>query len=1250
MWRFWIDTGGTFTDCLALDPEGGFHRVKVLSSAALRVRVLDATGPDCLELAGAPEGPDGLLNGLELRSLSDGAPMEPVFVTNWDAREKRATLSRGIDIAKAQWALQSPEEAPLLGIRLILGVPLEAQLPPLTLRLATTKATNALLERRGAPVTMFITRGFRDLLEIGTQQRPDLFARRIFKPRPLPERTLEVPSRDPEELETALASLPAPDCPGAAAAISLIGAYRDASAEQRLAEALRERGWDPVVTGSSLSGRIGYLQRTRTVAAEAFLDRLMSGYLDRVESAIGTGRLLVMSSRGALVSRGQLRSRDTLLSGPAGGLIGAAEIARRAGCPRTLTFDMGGTSTDVARYDCRPGYQEALRVGDAELQVTALRIETIAAGGGSICAFSQGALKVGPESAGSSPGPACYGAGGPLTITDVNVLLGRLYPGEFGLPISLEAARSAAESLLAEVRAEEPAANLESMLEGLLEIANEKMAEALRRISVREGYAPGEYALTAFGGAGGWHACALAARLGIDRIVFPADAGLLSAYGLSRARREQLAERQILRPLDECADSVAAWAFDLESTARATLEGEGVTALVRAWARASLRLLGQEATLEIELEPGLDMAAAFAEAFRARFGFFPQGKRIELVLLQVLIVESTIEAPLEPFPEDPPLLAKARWKVEAWRDGGWHSLPVFARADLPAGLRLDGPAIVQDRFATIYLERGWRAHVGGEGTLLVEHGTEGHTSLSERSLTKEFAAVDLELFTHRFTGLVEQMGELLRRSALSVNIRERLDFSCGLLDAHGDLVANAPHIPVHLGALGLCVRSVATRLPLGPGEMAVTNHPGYGGSHLPDITVVAPVHTAEGRLIGYVANRAHHAELGGIRPGSMPPGARSLAEEGVVIPPMVVMRGDEVDLAALTDLLRNASYPTRALEDNLADLQAQIAANRLGAAALRELVEAEGFERVSEYFDKLADQAARAAESVFAALPEAERRAEQQLENGAWIRVALRRQGQGIIADFAGTSPVTPDNFNATPAIVRSALIYVLRLVSGEDIPLNEGFLRAVDLRLPECLLNPAFPADPADCPAVVAGNVETSQRLVDTLLLALDAAAASQGTMNNTVFGNARFGYYETLCGGSGAVAEGPGASAVHCHMTNTAITDAEVLEARYPVRLRQFAIREGSGGAGLHAGGNGVIREYEFLEPVELSLLTERRSSGPYGLCGGEPGKPGWQKIIRADGSEEVLPASAALSLAAGDRLVVATPGGGGWGTPLS
>lgn len=1241
MWRFWIDTGGTFTDCLALDPEGRFHRAKVLSSSQIRVTVTEVT-PDGIVLREVPAGPTGLLTGLVLSDLSspDGSQWP---ITGWaDGLASVENPPANRDLTQGQWAIQSPEEAPLLGIRLILGLPLAAPLPPLSLRLATTKATNALLERRGAPVTLFVTTGFGDLLEIGTQQRPDLFAKRIIKPKLLPKRVVEVPSRQAADFETALRELPGPGSEEAAAAVSLIGAYANPEWEDRLAEALRGRGWKSVITGSSLSGRLGYLQRTRTAAAEAFLDRLMSRYLDRVESAIAPGRLLVMSSRGALLSRALLRSRDTLLSGPAGGLTGAAEIARRAGCPRTLTFDMGGTSTDVARYDNRPGYQESLRVGDAELQVIALRIETIAAGGGSLCAFSQGALKVGPESAGSNPGPACYGAGGPLTITDVNVLLGRLYPGEFGLPISLDAARVAAGELLAEVNAYQPGATLEAMLEGLLEIANEKMAEALRRISVREGYDPSEYSLTAFGGAGGWHACALAERLGVRKVVFPADAGLLSAFGLSCARREHLAERQILRPLEDCAEEVPAWIGELESAARAVLEEEGIGEVDRVWARASLRLLGQEATLEIEPQPGLDLAEAFATAFRGLFGFYPRGKRIELVLLQVLVAEQAFDPPLEDFPALLHVVPAPRWQVRAWLGGSWRDLPVYARADLSPGTRLAGPAIVQDRFATIFLEPGWRAVTGSAGTLLV-----GQAEVSERSLTSQLAAVELELFTHRFTGLVEQMGALLRRTALSVNIRERLDFSCGLLDAQGELVANAPHIPVHLGALGLCARSVVALLELHPGDMAVTNHPGHGGSHLPDITVIAPAHTPDGRLIGYIANRAHHAELGGIRPGSMPPGARHLAEEGVVIPPTFVMRAGAVDLGAVTALLQLGPWPTRALEDNLADLQAQIAANRLGTKALLDLVAAEGFERVTGYFGKLADQAARAAESVFAALPDHEVRAEQQMENGAFLRVALRRQGRGMIADFAGTSPVTPDNFNATPAIVRSALIYALRLASGVPIPLNEGFLRAVDLRLPDCLLNPAFPPDPAACPAVVAGNVETSQRLVDTLLLALDAAAASQGTMNNTVFGNARFGYYETLCGGSGAVADGPGASAVHCHMTNTAITDPEVLEARYPVRLRRFAIRPDSGGAGRHPGGNGAIREYEFLEPVEVSLLTERRRTGPYGLHGGSPGLPGWQKVIRADGSEEILPPTVALSLEAGDRLVIATPGGGGWGS---
>jgi 5-oxoprolinase (ATP-hydrolysing) len=1221
MWRFWIDTGGTFTDCLALDPEGDFHRAKVLSSSQIRVRVTAASRGK-VTLGGAPEG---RFEGLELCDLAGTGRYR---VRSWNPRTSKAEIdSTDAPGIHDRWTLRSPEEAPLLGIRLILGLSLRDPLPPLRLFLATTKATNALLERRGDPVALVVSPGFRDLLEIGTQQRPDLFARRIVKPRPLTERVLEFGEPLPE--------------PDGAVAISLLNAYRDPSGEDALAEELRGAGWTSVTAGTALSGRIGYLQRTRTAVAEAFLDRLMSNYFDRVEDAVGAGRLLIMSSRGALLSRALVRARDTLLSGPAGGLIGAAEVARRAGFERTLTFDMGGTSTDVARFDHRPGYRESLTVGEAELQVTTLRIETIAAGGGSICSFSQGALKVGPESAGSSPGPACYGGGGPLTLTDIHVFLGRLHQKSFGLPLDLTATDTAVGRLAEEAGFDK----LEPLLAGLLDIANEKMAEALRRISVREGYDPREYVLTAFGGAGGWHACALADRLGMTRVVFPADAGLLSAFGLSVARREQLLEHQVLQPLDTCLDALPGWFGELESAARETLAGEGLepASLHTEWARVSLRLLGQEATLEVDFAPGADLADTFAQAFRGLFGFFPRGKRIEVVLLRVLVAEKAADLSEETFDEETFEPDPTRHFSFSWMDNGRHSVPVYPRDELLDAYEVRGPAIIQDRFATIFLEPGWKARVGSAGTLLAERVYPPAADLAGAHRPEE---VELELFTRRYTGIVEQMGALLRRTALSVNIRERLDFSCGLLDAGGGLVANAPHIPVHLGALGLCVRSVAAALDLGPGDMAVTNHPGHGGSHLPDITVIAPVHTAEGALLGYVANRAHHAELGGIRPGSMPPGARGLAEEGVVIPPTVIVRAGETDFTEIEALLRNGPYPTRALEDNLADLQAQVAANRLGAEALRELAAQSGAARVEEYFRKLSDQASRASRAVFAALPEGDRRAEQVLENGAALRVNLRRAGEGLRVDFTGTSPVTPDNFNAAPAIVRGALIYVLRVVSGEDIPLNEGFLREVDLILPECLLNPAFPADPAQCPAVVAGNVETSQRLVDTLLLALEAAAASQGTMNNTVFGNARFGYYETLCGGSGGCAEGPGASAVHCHMTNTAITDPEVLEARYPVRLRRFAIRPGSGGPGVQPGGNGVLREYEFLEPVELSLLTERRSSGPYGLSGGTPGEPGWQKVIRADGSEEALPPTAAVSLGVGDRLLVATPGGGGWG----
>lgn len=1254
MWEILADTGGTFTDCLGRDPAGRWHRAKVLSTGTIRATVAARPGAQELRLELPPgDWPEDFFAGFTVAAARAKNPT--LEITGFNARTRTIHLALP---APADWApgtlltLDSGEEAPVLGARVLTRTPRRAPLPPLTMRLATTRGTNALLEDRGAPVFFFVTEGFGDLLEIGDQRRPDLFALHIVKPPSLARWVVEVPERldahgavvralDENELRARLAAARKNWPPGAVAAVALLHADLNPVPEQQVAKLLQAAGFAHVSQSAQLAPFVKILPRAQTAVINAALAPVLDAYFDGVARSLGGSRLRVMTSAGGLVARAACRPCDTLLSGPAGGLVGAVTAARTAGLARVLTFDMGGTSTDVARWDGELEYQSTHTVGSAVLLAPALKIESVAAGGGSICGSRAGALFVGPDSAGAQPGPACYGAGGPLTITDVNLLLGRLDSRHFGLPVRPEAARARLEELRAQLAsaADGQAPSAESLLQGFLDITNERMADAIRRISVREGYAPAEYALAAFGGAGGQHACAVAEHLGVTRILFPTEAGHLSARGLGHAAIERIATRQIMTLLDGDGAALEPLWRELEHEAIERLrDEENLSPTIPPRRQAALRFAGQEAALTIEAPPGVNLRAAFTERFAEVFGYPPHGD-LEVTVLRV-VVGSTPVAPLkEIFSGGAAALAQNSQPL--WHDGVWQDTPVFDRVELQPGEKLFGPALVADSSCTLVIEPGWSGRVGTHGSILLEHTTAPKISRAAAPVV-----VERELFTQRFRALVEAMGTQLQRTALSTNVKERLDFSCGLLNVAGRLVANAPNIPVHLGALGLCVRLVEQRLPLRPGDVAITNHPAFGGSHLPDVTVITPIFDDQGRRLGYAASRAHHAEIGGTRPGSMPPGARHLAEEGVVLEPFLLFAAGRENFSELARRLCDAPWPTRRLEDNLADTRAQVAANVLGARLLRQLAARHGAARVAQAMDDLRAHAAALLTECLRAEPTGPRLAEQFFDDRTPIRVSLTIDDGHLRVDFSGTGGVHPHGLNAPPAIARAAVLYVLRLLAGGDLPLNEGLLEPVEMILPLGLLNPSFTGEAARDPAVAGGNVETSQRVVDALLLAFGRVACSQGTMNNLVFGDATRGYYETIGGGAGAGPRFAGASAVHVHMTNTAITDPEILERRYPVRLRRFAVRRGSGGVGKWCGGDGLVRELEFLAPQSVSLLTQRRASGPDGVAGGLPGAPGRQILHHADGRKETLAALAHFEARPGDILTIETPGGGGWG----
>ncbi len=1214
-WLIAADRGGTFTDCLARDPMGRITRCKVLSRGVLRMAVEQRIGDQTLMLRMAEDfaPPEEFFR--RWKCECDGVSLE----VSHSSEEGVLTFSRPLPDSWQGGAvveLSTGEPAPVIGTRLLLGIAPGGEVPDMELRLATTLATNALLEGTVARTALFITRGFADLPEIGDQRRAELFALGHRREPSLHRDTVEVDARmdaqgsellalNETELFEAAEHLVQEGC--SSAAVALMHSDVNDAHERAVARVLERAGFTSVSLSSALAPVIGFLPRTQTAVINAVLAPVLHSLVDAVRAPLrlGPGAFTLMTSAGGLEEPHSFHPKDSLLSGPAGGVRGCAALAQSCGLPRALTLDMGGTSTDVARWEGDFIYQFEQIHGRSVILAPSLRIETVAAGGGSICDVTAEGLVAGPRSAGSAPGPACYGCGGPLTLTDVNLLLGRLDPERAGIPLETGPARARLAELKEKMAAHGLAVPVddESLLHGLLDIAVGRMAEAVRRISVRDGCNPADYPLIAFGGAGPQHACAIADQLGIREIYVSRDAGLLSAAGVLHAVKEQFALRQMLQRLEDVDVAEVMRRVDDEALTKLAAPGGVVRRRI-----AEVRLRGQNTALAVDFEDPAGLAAAFRREHTHLYGYeLPESAVIELVSLRAVAA----------VPPPEPL-----------------------REEFPAGSRVTaGFALIQDAFSTLVIEQGWQAVQGTRGTWKL-------TRTGDAAPRPEIAAAaTAELFRCRFQGMVDAMGSLLRRTAVSTNVKERLDYSCALLDADGRLVVNAPHIPVHLGALGECVRRVAAAMPPQPDDVFITNDPAFGGSHLPDVTVMRPVFGPSGKLLAWTANRAHHAEIGGIAPGSMPADAKCLAGEGVVIPPMHLLRGGVSCFEEIEQRLTGGQYPTRALHDNLADLRAQLAATNHGARALLALCEQHGENEVAERLAALTGQAREAFARRLAAAGDFDVSATERLDDGTPLAVRLTHSSGRLRVDFTGSGPVHPGNRNATTAIVRSAVLYVLRLWINEPLPLNEGIFEAVDLFIPEGILSPRFAADPRESPAVVGGNVETSQRLVDTMLRALKLEACSQGTMNNVIFGNERFGHYETIGGGSGAGPDYDGLSAVHTHMTNTAITDAEIIERRYPVRIGQFSIRRGSGGAGRHRGGDGIVRTYHFLEALTVSLSTEHRREKPFGLEGGKPGACGSQFHHRG-GKSAALHGTTRLSVAAGDALRIETPGGGGWG----
>jgi len=1188
-WRFWIDRGGTFVDVIARAPDGRLHAAKLLSNDP-------------------SSGADAVIAG----------------------------IARLLDI-------EPDGRLPIEGIAEV--------------RVGTTVATNALLERKGAR-TLFITNdGLRDILLIGDQSRPDLFALDIRRPPPLYTEAaattvrVDVDGNEIAELDEAalLEQLELARADGCTScAICLMHGWKHHGQEQRIAALARAAGFESVLASHAVSPMMRLVTRAATTVAEAYLAPVVRRYTERLAESLPGVPLVFMKSDGGLAGARAFGACEALLSGPAGGVVGAVETARRAGFEKVIGFDMGGTSTDVSYFAGEWERRREVEIAGVKLAVPMLAVETVAAGGGSVVAFDGGRLSVGPDSAGADPGPACYRRGGPLTVTDCNLLLGRIagdhFPHVFGPggdePLDEAATRRGFEALAARVGEEagEPRTP-EQLAAGALDVAVEHMAAAIKRISVARGHDPAECVLNSFGGAGGQHACAVAEALGIDTILVHPLAGVLSALGIGLSERSVLLERSIEQALgNDQAGDIMRIAAGLEDEARARLKEDAQDAAnADCSVTALLRYEDNETTLPVVFGPAGEMTRRFAEAHRRHFGFALEDRAVVLAALRVE-VRAGGEPPnwesraAGPAPE--PIIRHA-----VWFDDGWVDTPFYRRADLPCGFVVQGPAVLVEDTATTVVAPGWGSELGGEGELVMRRR---HAARS-LAVGTERDPVTLELMSARFMAIAEEMGEALRASAQSVNVRERLDYSCAVFMADGSLVANAPHMPVHLGAMSATIKALLAEHAPRAGEVWVTNDVYAGGTHLPDITVITPVFTGGDAPDFFVASRAHHADIGGISPGSMPSDSRHIEEEGVLIPFTPLVVDGELREAAMRELLSGARYPARNIERNLADLRAQIAANARGERDLRRLAGTHGLDSVQAYMRHLADYAEEAVRRALKKLA-AHGRFEAPLDDGSRIVVTVDvdRDSGAAVFDFSGTSEAREGNFNAPRAVVRAAVLYVLRTLIAEPIPLNDGCLAPVDIRVPpDSMLDPPWPH------AVVAGNVEVSQVLTDALLAAIGRLAASQGTMNNLTFGNARHQHYETLAGGAGAGEGFDGASAVHTHMTNSRLTDPELLEFRYPVVLETFAVRRGSGGAGRWRGGDGLIRRIRFRESMTVTILSNRRRTDPFGLNGGQAGARGENRIQRAGGSHEVLDYAESAELETGDVILIHTPGAGGFGT---
>ncbi|MEK7431408.1 MAG: hydantoinase B/oxoprolinase family protein [Pseudomonadota bacterium] len=1203
LWSFWIDRGGTFTDVIAHADDGEEVSLKLLSASP---------------------------------SYEDAA----------------------VEAMRRVLGAEAGEPFPAARVRAI--------------KMGTTVATNALLERAGARTLLVTTQGFADALVIGDQARPDLFALNIVRPGPLYEGVIEARERlaadgavvDPLDTAGLAAKLKAARGEGfTSAAIAFLHADLNPAHERAAGDLARAAGFEFVALSHEVSPLPRFIPRAETTVADAYLTPILQAYVERVAKAVEGAPLYFMTSAGGLVRAEAFRGRDAVVSGPAGGVVGVARTAQIAETPQALGFDMGGTSTDVCRYAGSLERRDSARVAGVKLRSPMLDVETVAAGGGSILAFDGLRARVGPQSAGADPGPAAYGRGGPATVTDANLVLGRLdprfFPSIFGPRGDAALNVAAARTAIAKLAEQMGSPSVEAAAEGFVAIAVEQMARATDRISTERGFDPRDHALTAFGGAAGQVACDVADALGPAKVLCPRYGSVLSAWGIGQAQVTSLRQMGLDAVLSaEGLARAQALAVEVEAAARAALAEQGAQASeIRRILR--LRYEGADAELSIPIASLDEVKAAFEAGHKRLFGFIETKLAIVIAAVEVEAVsaaadrsspaggggarsategasgrsqsppQSAIRLTAPPAGEHP--------TTQMFFHGGFHDASIIAAETLTTAA---GPALIIRADTQIALPPGWSATAGPDGMILLDRAERARAATLSLDTPDP---VTLELFNKRFMGVAEAMGAALERTAHSVNIKERLDFSCALFDADGGLVANAPHMPVHLGSMGASVRAVRDRhAHLQPGQAFALNNPYAGGTHLPDITVVMPIFMDDAKAPAfYVAARGHHADVGGIQPGSMPPFSHTLEEEGVLLDALPIMTDGVFLEADVRAALTSGRYPSRAPSRNIADLKAQIAACLAGAGAVRTMIETYGGAAVAAYMTFVQANAAASVRRAIGKLTDGQARVPMDGGGEIVVRTTVDAAAGEAVLDFRDSAAQLGSNFNAPSAIVDAAALYVFRTLVDDDIPLNAGCLEPLKILTREgSMLAPRYPA------AVVAGNVETSQHVVDALYAALGVMANAQGSMNNFTFGDETRQYYETICGGAGATALQAGTSAVHTHMTNSRLTDPEILERRFPVRVEAFAMRRGSGGAGAQAGGEGAYRRVRFLAPMKAALLSTRREHAPQGIAGGGAALPGAQRLIAADGAVKELPGCFSLNVAAGDVIEIETPGGGGFG----